>query len=167
LTDWDRLCRIHAPMVWNTVVRIVRHREDALDCCQDVFAEAIERDRCTPVADWGAFLRWLATRRAIDYLRRRDRRAVVTGDVENVQGVGLPAETNAAFEELVNVVRAELARLPDQQAEAFWLVCVEQRTYEEVARHMGITRNAVGVLVHRARRHMRSKLNSLSPLRTE
>lgn len=138
-----------------------------MDCCQEVFAEAIERGRRTPVVDWGAFLRWLATRRAIDYLRRRDRRAVGAGDFNNAQGSGVPVETSAAFDELVEVVRAELARLPDQQAEAFWLACVEERSYEEIARHMGITRNAVGVLVHRARRHMRSTLNSLNPLRTE
>lgn len=154
-------------MVWNTVARIVKHQEDALDCCQEVFAEAVERSRRSPVADWGAFLRWLAARRAIDCLRRRDRRPVVSGDVDNVPSAGLPAEANTTFEELVEVVRAELARLPDQQAEAFWLVCVEERTYEEVARQMGITRNAAGVLVHRARRHMRTRLNSLNPLRTE
>ncbi len=61
-------------------------------------------------------------------------------------------------------VRSELAHLPDQQAEAFWLVCVEERTYEEVAQQMDVKRNAVGVLVHRARQHMRSKLKSLKPI---
>ena len=74
LIDWDKIRETHAPMVWNTVARILKHQDDALDCFQDVFAEAIERGRRSPVTDWGAFLRWLATRRAIDYLRRRNRR---------------------------------------------------------------------------------------------
>jgi len=167
LIDWDKIREIHTPMVWSTVARILKHREDALDCCQDVFSEAIERDRCDPVNDWGAFLRWLATRRAIDCLRRRKRRSIASGKVEHVHDATPSAEANATFKELVEIVRNELASLPDRQAEAFWLVCVEDCTYEEVAQQMKVKKNAVGVLVHRARRHMRSQLKSLNPTQTE
>lgn len=154
-------------MVWSTVARILKHQDDALDCCQDVFAEAFERSQRAPVGDWGAFLRWLATRRAIDHLRQRNRRSFVGGNAKPVQNATPPVEEHLAFEELVEVVRRELAYLPDQQAEAFWLVCVEDRTYEEVAQQMGVERNAVGVLVHRARQHMRTRLKSLNPLQKD
>jgi RNA polymerase sigma-70 factor (ECF subfamily) len=143
-------------VVW----RILKHRDDALDCFQDVFTEAMSRSQGPPVADWGALLRWLATRRAIDSLRRRRQRATVGGDLDRIRDGGPTAEQQATFAELVERVRGELANVPNRQAEAFWLVCVEERTYEEVARQMGIERNAVGVLVHRARQHMRARLNS-------
>lgn len=167
MTEWDKIRQTHAPMVWSTVARILRHSDDALDCCQDVFAEAIERGRRGPVTDWGALLRWLATRRAIDRLRRRKRRPVGGANVEHVGDSAPSAEQQVVFKELVERIRSELAYLPDRQAEAFWLVCVEDRTYEEVAQQMGVQRNAVGVLVHRARQHMRSKLKSFRPIQTE
>ena len=154
-------------MVWSTVARILKHHDDALDCFQDVFAEGIERGRRGPVTDWGALLRWLATRRAIDCLRRRDRRPTCSVDVEHVGDSTQSVEQQASFEELVECIRKELAHLPDQQAEAFWLVCVEDCTYEEVAEQMGVQRNNVGVLVHRARQLLRSRLKSLKPLQTE
>ena len=154
-------------MVWSTVARILKHREDSLDCCQDVFTEALRCSRRSAVRDWGAFLRWLATRRAIDHLRRRQARATVSGNVLQVEDLAASATEDVAFNELVEVVRKELGKLPDRQAEAFWLVCVEERSYEEVADQMGIQRNALGVLVHRARQHMRTRLRSLNPAAEE
>jgi RNA polymerase sigma factor (sigma-70 family) len=150
-------------MVWGVVVRILRHEADALDCLQDVFAEAIERDRRADVANWGAVLRWLATRRAIDLLRRRARQPVTGSEVEPTERAESSAEQQASFLELVELVRRELTALSDSQAEAFWLVCVEERSYDEVAHAMGIAKNTVGVLVHRARQHLRTKLKSLNP----
>ncbi len=150
-------------MVWNTVARILKHRDDALDCCQDVFAEALRNREGEPVRDWGAYLRWLATRRAIDQLRRRQARAGEYRNTVQVDELAAAATDDVSFNELVEIVRKELGSLPDRQAEAFWLVCVEERGYEEVAREMGIERNALGVLVHRARQQMLQRLRSLNP----
>jgi len=97
------------------------------------------------------------------YLLRRRARFDLSGSEFPVQEVAAPVTEDAAFQELVEVVRKELGNLPERQAEAFWLVCVEERSYEEVAELMGIQRNALGVLVHRARQHVRSKLRSLNP----
>jgi RNA polymerase sigma-70 factor (ECF subfamily) len=159
LSDFDRIREAHGSMVWSVVFRILKHQEDALDCFQDVFSEAIVRSRRSPVGDWGALLRWLATHRAIDHLRRRQRSAA-GDDVDQLCDRGPSVEQQATFAELVERVRKELACLPEQQAEAFWLVCVENRAYEEVARLMGVPRSTVGVLVHRARQHMRTRLSS-------
>jgi RNA polymerase sigma factor (sigma-70 family) len=167
LTNWNQIREIHGPMVWSTVARILKHRDDAIDCFQDVFAEAIQRGRRSPVDDWGALLRWLATRRAIDQLRRRQRNAAASSNLEQVCDSAQSVEENVRFEELVQRVRSEMAKMPDRQAEAFWLVCVEERTYEEVAQQMGVRRNAVGVLVHRARIHLRSQLQSVKAVSPE
>ena len=58
----------------------------------------------------------------------------------------------------MELVRRELANLPQRQAEAFWLSCVEEMTYEEVGRQLGIDASTVGVLIHRARLHLRKVL---------
>lgn len=164
MNDFDGIRESHGPRVWSIVSRILKHHDDALDCFQEVFTEAIVRSRRAAVNDWGALLCWLATRRAIDALRRR-KRTMTSGNVEALCDSSRTAEQHVSFEELVERVRSELGHLPPRQAEAFWLVCVENRTYEEVAQQMGLQRNAVGVLVHRARQHMRDKLNSYNSAR--
>src|ERR1700729_3960551 len=73
MDEWPELYSRYGSLVWATVYRILGNHADALDCCQDVFAEALlaERSATQRVRDWAAFLKWLATRRAIDRHRRR------------------------------------------------------------------------------------------------
>ena len=153
----------HGPLVWNTVYRILRDHTESLDCYQDVFCEILQRSPQQEVENWPAFLRWLATRRAIDRLRSRQRgqSRFDSGDVARVQSSTPGPSETARFNELVELLRLELTKLPQRQAEAFWLNCVEEMTYEEVGRQLGVDTNTVGVLIHRARRHLRKVLTAL------
>ncbi len=165
--DSEEIRHEYAPMVWSVVWRILAHDADALECSQEVFLEAIERSRIAPVDNWGGFLRWLATRRAIDMLRRRQRQPELA-DMETVAATPSDSPTSKVeFEDLVNVVRVELTKLPPPQAQAFWLVCVEERSYREVGDLMAIKANAVGVLVYRARQHLRRVLPHWEPERAD
>ena len=151
----------HGPLVWRTVYRILGDYSESLDCYQDVFCETLERAGQDEIEDWAARLRWLATRRAIDRLRHRKRsqgRLHPTTDVSAVQASGPGPVEEAVFHELVDRVRHELTKLPDRQAEAFWLRCVEEMSYAEIGRQMGLDTNSVGVLIHRAKSRLREVL---------
>lgn len=164
MLDWEELQRRWRPLVWGTVYRILKDHDQALDCCQDVFLEAFERSQQRPVEDWAGFLRWLAVRRALDWLRKRRRKAAHFNrdtDIASIGG-GEPCD-HAQFHELVERVRLELARLPHRQAEAFWLCCVEEASYSDAARQLGTNANTIGVLVHRARARLRQLLTDISP----
>jgi RNA polymerase sigma-70 factor (ECF subfamily) len=150
----------HGRLVWDTVCRILRDYTESLDCYQDVFCEVLQRMPRQEVENWPAYLRWLATRRAIDRLRTRQRRQsrLESGDIALVHASDPgPAET-AQLNELLELVRHELTNLPQRQAEAFWLHCVEDMTYEEVGRQLGIDTSTVGVLIHRAKLRLRTVL---------
>jgi RNA polymerase sigma factor (sigma-70 family) len=165
MENWEELRRNCGPLVWATVYRILKNREQALDCYQEVFREAIERSAKAAVEDWPAFLRWLAVRRALDRLRRDRRIAAHISrdyDVARFARGREPCE-DAEFRELVERVRLEMARLPSRQAEAFWLCCVEELTYVEAAKQMGTDANGIGVLIHRARSRLRTFLADLKP----
>lgn len=163
MDNLEELRSRHGRLVWNTVCRILRDRTDSLDCYQDVFCEILQRPPRQEVRNWPAYLRWLATRRAIDRLRSRQRKqnrfdscAIALVPTSNPG----PSET-AQINELVELVRLELTNLPQRQAEAFWLNCVEEMTYEEVAGQLGIDASTVGVLIHRARLRLRTALTDL------
>lgn len=167
--DWDEIRQTCGPLVWATVYRILKHHDEALDCCQEIFIEAFERSQKRLVDDWPGFLRWLAVRRALDRLRKLRRAALrldSQGDVASI-GDGPEPSEDAEFRELVDRVRLEMARLPHRQAEAFWLCCVEETSYAETARRLGTDVNSIGVLVHRARARLRDLLADVSPTRAE
>ncbi len=164
--DWDELCRAHGPLVWSTVYRVLNSHADALDCYQEVFLDAIRRTADRPVEDWPSLFRWLSVRRAIDALRRRKRLTV------REQPRSEPLEFAAArsssrdaveLQELMERLTAALAKLPDRQAEAFWLRSVEQMSYAEIATQMETDTNEVGVLIHRARQSLRPAFTAFDP----
>ncbi len=156
--DWEELCRVHGPLVWSTVYRVLSSREDALDCYQEVFLDAFRRSADRTVEDWPSLLRWLSVRRAIDALRRRSRQtALVQSDSESLVAIAAAAQSPGKVElqELMECLTSELAKLPARQAEAFWLRSVEQMSYAEIATQMQTDSNEVGVLIHRARQSLR------------
>src|SRR5438270_13417746 len=84
MTDWPTILAEHGSAVWRTVYRLLNHHADALGCYQETFLAAWRFAEREPVADWGAFLTSLATRRAVDRLRQHYRsrcRTVAMGGV--------------------------------------------------------------------------------------
>jgi RNA polymerase sigma-70 factor (ECF subfamily) len=161
MADWEDIQKTHGRTVWAVVYRILAHDEDARDCLQDVFLEAFKRSATTEIRNWGAYLRWLATCRAIDVLRTRRREAIAQIPDE------LPAResgqmSTAEWLETVETVRTELTRLPEAQAAAFWLFSVEGLSYQEIAEQTSLTANAVGLQIHRARQQLRQRLQSFA-----
>ena len=73
MTDWSHIVRQHGPMVWRTVRRLLRHEADAADCFQRAFVSALELSRSDVILNWAAFLKRVATARAIECLRQRRR----------------------------------------------------------------------------------------------
>jgi RNA polymerase sigma factor (sigma-70 family) len=63
--------------------------------------------------------------------------------------------TAAERSELVATLRRALAALPADQAEVFMLRHVEGMSYEQVGAVMGMTGNAVGVMLNRAKGRLR------------
>ena len=152
MTDWHRIVSEHGPMVWRAVYRLLGNEELARDCYQETFLAAMRVDGSHAVDNWQAMLRTLATRKAIDALRRRIRHR------ERVNGRADPAllpasgggEDRAQAGELVDAVREVLAQIPPRQAEAFALRHFEQMDNDEIARRLGTKPTNVNVLIHRA-----------------
>jgi RNA polymerase sigma-70 factor (ECF subfamily) len=168
MPDWQQLREQYGPLVWATAYRILANHSEAADCFQDVFAEVLEQSSPEEVRDWPAFLRWLTTKRALNRLRQRrneaDRRGSLT-EITTLAGTLPGPLEEAEWNELMGRIRREIARLPDRQGEVFWLRCVEQLSYADIGQQLGLDANAVGVLVHRVRAHLREVLADLNPLR--
>jgi len=58
--------------------------------------------------------------------------------------------------EFMEVLRGCLKGVPERQAEAFWLRLVDERPAGEVCNILEVTATNLGVLIHRARQHLRN-----------
>jgi RNA polymerase sigma-70 factor (ECF subfamily) len=160
MVDWQAILARDGPAVWRTAYRVLGNRADADECFQEAFLGALAVSQREPVEHWRGLLQRLATARAVDRLRERSRRRAreEVADLDAVGGHEPPPSRQAEDAELSDRLREALADLPAKQAEVFCLHGLESWSYQEIARHLAITVDAVGVLLYRARRRLRERL---------
>lgn len=154
MNDWHTVVARHSDAVWQTVYRLTGRTQEAADCYQETFLAAFEFSRRQRVRDWGALLHGIATRRALDHLRRRVRQAnreVMMSEWEAVASVNPGPVQLAESAELAAHLRWALGQLPPQQAEVFCLRVMGDMSYRAIARQLGLSTSAVGVVLHRTR----------------
>ena len=152
--DWPLIVEKHGPAVWQTAYRLLGDNADAADCFQETFVCALEVSRREPVRNFSALLARLATARAIDRLRQRFRESQVRTD--SVDVVGIPGKNPGPAQQLharqlAIKLREALAALPPQEAQVFCLRFLNDMSYRQIAKELGIKANTAGVLLHRAR----------------
>lgn len=153
-------------VVWRTAWRIVGQDADARDVCQEIACELLATGGLDDATNRVAVLRWLATCRSLDRLRRRAKAPQSLAEESDFASSRemLPNEA-AELAELTDRLRAELARLPEAQATAFWLAGIDERPHAEVAQVLVTTPAAVAQLVRRARLTLRGRLAAFDPHR--
>jgi len=82
---------------------------------------------------------------------------LVRTDIPEVPDPAAGPASQALACEMAESLRTALARLPEQQGLCFSLRYLEDLSYEQIAQALGLSSNAVGVLIHRAK----SKLKQL------
>jgi RNA polymerase sigma-70 factor, ECF subfamily len=163
MIDWEGIVAREGGGVWRRVYRLLGNRADADEVFQETFLAALSFSSRQVVESWGALLHRLATARAVDRLRQRQRRnsRQELADFDFVGGGEAEPYQNAQAGELSERLRLALGRLPERQAEVFCLHALEGWKHEEIAKQMQITTDAVGVLLHRARSRLRELLAPL------
>ena len=163
--DWQNIAEQHGPLVWNVAYRVLQNRNDAADCHQEVFVDAMGRTAGKTIDNWAAFLRWLTVQRAIDRLRSRNRqyqRICAEQPVDELP-IASSAGNEVEWNELIEIVRQKLTRIPVAQAQVFWLNCVEDVDLADIAEQLNITANHARVLLHRSRVRLRTALSQSHP----
>lgn len=161
MVDWEGIARQDGPAVWRTACRLLGNRNDADDCVQDAFAAAVRISQEQPVQNWRALLQRLVTARAIDQLRRRYRRGEPHDTPDPAATLVDPNPTpgeQAQTAELLHDLRLALACLPGDQAQVFYLHCIEGWSYPQIGQALSLSPGAVGMLLMRARATLKERL---------
>jgi RNA polymerase sigma-70 factor, ECF subfamily len=161
MLDWQDIIKRHGAFVVSTVRRIVGNDADAEDVTQEVFLEVFRTSPQRSVKSWPAFLRRVATYRALDLLRARH--TAGTDDVATVPDTKSDPVDTAIGRELSQRLRRALTQLSPQEAEVFCLRYFDDQSYEEIATTLCVTPNAVGIALHKARKRLETLLRDESP----
>ena len=124
---------------------------------QEVFLEAFQLRQKQAVGNWAGLLRMVATRRALDRLRRRRKTEPLDG-MECARADSSPHDA-AVASELADRLREAIGQLPDGQAAVFSLRYFDELSYEQIAETLGIEPSAVGMSLHKARAKLHTLLN--------
>lgn len=164
---WGELYREHAAAIYRLCRRVLPSREDAEDATMEVFLKVQEKlsqyDATRPFRAW---LYKVAANHCWDQLRRRR----VRQDLESEEVESLPLEhpDPSQLEQLVAAqtraeVRGALEQLPARARMALALRYYAEMSYEEIAEALDVPRGFVGVVLLRARHHLRETLRQRSP----
>jgi RNA polymerase sigma factor (sigma-70 family) len=162
---WAEIVKQHGPLVWQTVRRLLCHDEDAWDCFQSAFREAVALARKETIVNWPGLLKRLATTKAINRLRQRQREAIRVLPLSDDPAPSREPTPEQAAErsELAEQLRLALAEIEPRQSLVFALACLYDWPHQDIAAQLDITVNHVGVLLSRARAELRVRLRVFDP----
>lgn len=139
--------------------RLLGARLEAEDLTLEVFVRLHRAaPGYAPTAKFSTYLFAIAQRLALNELRRRRRKPaepVPPGTFDHLPAHG---RAEARGDELEEVFQQALATLAPKQRSALLLIAQQQLSYEEAARVLRTTPNALRVLVHRARQDLKTRM---------
>jgi len=157
LDAFECVFRQHQSAVYGWIVRVVRDPAAAEDLTLETFWRIYRaRARFDPHREFGGWAHRIAMNLAYNHLRASRRLMPLDGHLPERSA---PPETED--EELAQYVRRAVGELPERLREVTALALIEERSYPEVARMLGLTIAAVKSRVFRAVRRLRERLLEL------
>lgn len=159
-TSFTTLYHCYHRRIYYYLLRMVGNPEDASDLAAETFAKAWQR--IPGILDGRRFSGWLysiATRTALDHLRRRKRDQTFWGiaDEDSIDEYTGRFESRIEEQELVQLALAQVAPKP----RACLLLQLEGFSLAEIARLVGLQRKSVGTYVSIAREQFRQAYRRL------
>ena len=166
------LMRSHYERTFRLVYAIVRHEADARDVCQEVWLKVWRQlPKFRGDSKFATWLHPIATRRALDHLRKRrrwfDRFLPFDSGDSGTPSAPEPVTTDDASQhaekgERLVALQAALVSLPPKLRAVLALREVEGLSYEEIAHATSIPTGTVMSRLYHARRQLAQKLGAKS-----
>ena len=168
---FSELMRRHKQAVFRFVRRYVGDPDEAYDLTQDTFVSAWRAiDRLDPSRPFDVWLRRIALNKCRDWGRRRTFRRLLglasgatTDEIEDVADAAPTPEVVVLDAQILVRLDGAIANLPAQLKEPLLLVVLEQKSQQEAADLLGVSRKAIETRIHRARAKLTEALAAVDP----
>lgn len=160
--DVDALAIAHGRDVFRAAFRVSGDGTLAEDIQQNVFVRLLENPPRQVIESWKSYLCAMATRAAIDELRRSQRWQRLTG-ARLASRISPEPRPAAVLEDQHRAQRLRLAlgRIPRRQAQCFALRFFDGFELAEIAELLSISSNAVSVTLNRAVNAIRDRIAAM------
>ncbi len=179
-TAFAELVRRYGDAVLGYLVRMTANREQAEDLFQETFRKVHEKAHTFAGNSFKSWLFTIATRVAIDHMRKRKRQPTVSlnqplgcanGNCPDIASVTAADECSDPSNEVIRAeqkqqVRAAIQELPAKQRATLILAYYQQLSYSQVARTMGCSTGTVKMQMSRALRTLAGKLPEFDGIRS-
>ena len=166
---FDELVRRYRDRVYRLSTKILRHEDDAAEALQDAFLSAYRGlPNFKRESRFSTWLYRIATNASLMKLRRRREGHVSYEQSQNPDGDGeplaIPDWSQQPLEDVLDaetreVLGREVDLLPANEKEVFVLRDIMEQSNADVAEELGLTVAAVKSRLHRARLHLRDRMN--------
>src|ERR1035437_972133 len=154
LERFECVCRRNQWAVYGWIVRVVRDPATAEDLTLETFWRIYRtRARFDPHCEFGGWAHRIATNLAYNHLRDSQRLTQLNGELAERS---IPPDVEG--DEFSECVRQAVGELPERLREVTALALIEELSYPEVARMLGLTVAAVKSRVFSAVRLLRERL---------
>jgi RNA polymerase sigma-70 factor (ECF subfamily) len=157
----ERLIREYGSKLEARLYRITRNHADAIELTQETYLRMIEIEDKDAIGNPRAYMFTVGTRLAFE--RVRQSRARPTLDIDDPMFEAELAQDASVVEQIDQADFAArrdkaLAELPPRKRNAFWLQHEYGMSYEEIARHFGVSKETVKKDLSEVMKHLRERL---------
>lgn len=155
--DLKHLFLAHRRELQAYLTKRLRDREVAADLTQETFLRFAEQGPHTAIVDDRSYLYRTAKNLAIDHVRRIGRRRTDPRTHEDLSGIvedRPDPERVVGGRQRLDRLRAIVGELPERTRQVFVLHRIEELSYGEVARKLGISESSVQKHLARALQHV-------------
>ena len=157
---FDEIVHLHTPRIFNYVLHMTRHRQDAEDVTQQTFIKAYTHlASFDPTRSFIAWLLTIARRTALNHFRSAKNFEPVA---EETAAQDPTPDRQLEKRDQLDTLWAQARRvLSEREFEILWLRYAEDMSLEDTARIAGITQTHTKIIAFRARQRL-MKLQSQS-----
>jgi RNA polymerase sigma-70 factor (ECF subfamily) len=153
---FTRLATEHGRFLYRIAWSVLRNSEDAEDCVQEALLKLYRAESWRQMTNERAFLGSVVWRLAID--RRRCRPAGTEDSAELQLADSRPTpEASAVQHDQRQLLRALIAKLPDELRDTLWLSAFEELNSREIGDVMGVPEGTVRTRLMRARAELQTR----------
>ncbi len=150
---FDEIVRTHTPRVFNYVLHMTRHRQDAEDIAQQTFIKAYTHlSSFDPTRSFIAWLLTIARRTALNHFRSTKYFETVAEDTAATDTT--PDRHFEKRDQLDTLWTQAKRALSEREFEVLWLRYAEDRSIEETAQIIGCNRTHTKIIAFRARQRL-------------
>ncbi len=163
----DVLYMRYAPKVRLFALQMLKNPADAEDITHDVFLKIWEqRKNLVKVVSLNGYMFRMTRNAIINLLKRRQvmGKYCVEGHMqalENIVGGGMDYENQVTTDELLELVEAEIAKMPEQRRKVFMMSRYEDKTYNDIAKDLNISPKTVQYHISTALSDLKKIVNTV------